>query len=294
MSQCLIQAVRPPHALATEGSHELHVVVAGDRERLPVFAHRHGEADHADAVRPAVAQVAEEDRPPARRMREPAAVAGAVAERVQQVRQFVQAAVHVADQVERPAVVAVATRVQRRPHELRRVDPLRLPQHEGVSEALFPQELQAAFHLPVLVANDPLREVAIGSPGVPFETNFHRREQHDRDGDRVVFAGQRDRLAGDLHGGCGWRRSPSTGPVSSGRRRGDTGRRRRPAWRTDRLRRPRPSRGTRRCSATSVGRKWAAAKVDLPAPVGPTRQTSDRSGSSIGISSPPRCRGRRG
>ena len=89
---------------------QLVVVVAHHREARPGRLARHRDPEHLRDARPAINQVADEDDAPAVRMAEDVIVAHLVAEQRDELPQLVDAAVDVADQVERAAVVARADR----------------------------------------------------------------------------------------------------------------------------------------------------------------------------------------
>ena len=111
LGQRLGQAVGDLDLPAAQGADQLVLVVAGHAERVARADHAHDQPQHARRVRPAVDQVADEDRAAVR-------VAGAgrpararpglidVAELGQQGLQLGGAAVDVADDVERPGLVA--------------------------------------------------------------------------------------------------------------------------------------------------------------------------------------------
>jgi len=101
----LPQPVRDLHVATLELAHKLCVVVAGQADRGAGGGHRHDEPQHARRVRPAIAVVADEDRPAAVGRRHKLTVDG-VAELAEQGDELVAAAVDVADDVERPVLGA--------------------------------------------------------------------------------------------------------------------------------------------------------------------------------------------
>ena len=64
----LFQAVFDLHLLAAEPAHELHIVVARDAERRSRRHHIANDAESIENMRSAIHKIAEEDRPPARRV----------------------------------------------------------------------------------------------------------------------------------------------------------------------------------------------------------------------------------
>ena len=112
-----VEPVRQLDVAALEVAHELVVVIADDGERLAALGHVHDDAQDVGRVRPAVDEVADEEcAAPFRRRGDRAPViarsfeAHRVAELAEQRDQLVGAAVHVADDVERPAHVAPVSR----------------------------------------------------------------------------------------------------------------------------------------------------------------------------------------
>jgi hypothetical protein len=108
-----IEPVRQLDGAALQVAHELVVVIADDGECLPAFGHVHDDTQHVRGVGPAVDQIADEKRSAASRRRGDGAPviarsfeAHRIAELAEQCDELVGAAVHVADDVERPAQVA--------------------------------------------------------------------------------------------------------------------------------------------------------------------------------------------
>ena len=128
--QRLGQPVRDLHVLAPQLAHQLHVVVAGHAERRSGLDHAHHQPQHVGNLRPAVHQVAEEDRlATLRRMvdaeiRSPSRSSTGRSRAAQQLAKLVEAAVDVADDVER-AVLVLAVVPQRLALDLAAVDLLR-------------------------------------------------------------------------------------------------------------------------------------------------------------------------
>ena len=96
---------------APEGAHQLVLVVAGDGDGVPGGRHPHGQPQDARGVRATVDEVTQEGHGAALRVDGVDGPAGAVpdevvAEASQQRLELGAAAVHVADDVERPMVIA--------------------------------------------------------------------------------------------------------------------------------------------------------------------------------------------
>ena len=178
------------HLLPLQRPRELHVVVAGQADRVAGGLHRHRQPQHRRRVRPAVAVVADEDRAaPARRLRGEAVVPDRVAELAEQRDQLGVAAVDVADHVE-GARLGAAIGPERRPSHLQRLDLLRRIQHPDPVEALAAELLRPALQLRALLAHDVLAELPIGP--LPVALHAHRLGQveDDRHREEVVLAGQ--------------------------------------------------------------------------------------------------------
>jgi hypothetical protein len=184
------QPVRPPHVAATQRPDQLVLVVARHRQRHPVGDHAHRQAQHSGRVRAAVDQVAEEHRGAPGRVvrgdRRPVGVPDQPpAQLVQQRGELTEAAVYIADQVERPGVPAQVV-VRRRPHDGGLLDLLGAGQHVHRAEPLGLELAQAAPQLTVL-APDHLR----AEPRAR-RAQLLRQVQHDRHRQHVVLAGQCD------------------------------------------------------------------------------------------------------
>ncbi len=183
------------------------LVVARDDERVAGRVHAHHQAQHAGAVGAAVDQVADEHRPPVLRRqgvdRAALLVAGdGVAEAAEQRQQLGQAAVHVADDVER-AVLGPPVGQQRLAHHLDLVDVV-AAQHVHAPEALAGEAAQRPPEQVVVAAHDPLAEVAVGTGRVAPHRLLDRHVEHDGHRQHVVGPRQLDqaaaRLAGDVGG----------------------------------------------------------------------------------------------
>jgi hypothetical protein len=162
-----------------------------DGQRAPALDHTHDELQDLGRGRPAVDEVAEEDG------LAPVGVAQrvVVAERAQQRRQLVEAAVDVADDVERPVLVPLVV-VQRLARDLDRVDLLHRLQHVRVAEALASEEAERAAHGALLVAHDVRPELAVRPQRVALVADARRHIEGDGHRERVVLAGDGDeRLA---------------------------------------------------------------------------------------------------
>src|SRR5439155_13227318 len=99
LRQRLFQAVRDLDVAAAQLAAELVIVVADDAQRLPRRDHVHDQAQHVRSARPAVHQVADEERPASPQM-PPDVFHRDVAELSQERGQLIETAVDVADEVE--------------------------------------------------------------------------------------------------------------------------------------------------------------------------------------------------
>ena len=210
LGQGLGQAVRDADLLAAQLAEQLHVVVARHAQGRPGGAHRPHDPQRVQHARPAVHQVAHEHRLPPLRM-----PPLDVAEQAQQRLQLVGAAVDIADDVERPAVVAL---VAPQAHALEGggVDGVGAFEAVDVGEALALQAAQRAAQLGALLPHDVRAEIAPGV--VPLLAGLLGHVQHDGHGQGVEAPGQLDeRLAGlGLHiGGVDDREFAASQPLGS-------------------------------------------------------------------------------
>ena len=141
---------------------QLDVVVPGHAQRGSGLRHRHHRLERVDDARPAVHEVADEDRLSACRVCPRAAVVPLVPELLQQLFELVAAAVNVADDVERPGL-ALAVVPERLPLDDGRIDFFLRLEHVDVPEAFASEAAQRAMQLAPLVANDVRTEVAVRS-----------------------------------------------------------------------------------------------------------------------------------
>ena len=172
---------------AQQPAAELLIVIAHHRLSAAIPGHAPHEAQTVDVSRTAIGQVADEQRLPPVRVRRPDRSLGAglerldhVAERLEQRREFVEAAVHVADDVERAAQVA-SVRPERLTNDLERLDLSRVAQHVHVAKAL---PLELADVLPErarLTHGDPAAPGAHRVVGVSRLAERGIEIEHDRD-----------------------------------------------------------------------------------------------------------------
>ena len=207
-----LKPVRDPHLPPAQGAEQLVLVVARHGESGTRRDHAHGEPEHAGGVRPAVHQVAEEDgaaAPGVRRVhRAPAIVSGQrVAELLKQGEQLGQAAVHVADHVERPGLVPQVAE-QLRPGDGRLREFGLGVQHVNGTEALALQVLDGLPQRRLLPPDHVRAEVAVWPLRVAGRADGRRQVEDDRDRQHVVLAGELDQRqprlrlhAGRVHDG---------------------------------------------------------------------------------------------
>lgn len=184
------QPVAAPHVASAQCPDQLHLVVAGDRQRHAIRNHPHGQPQHARGVRATVDQVTEEHRRPPGRVRGGHRSPGLVVDQPpaqldQQRAQLVEAAVHVADQVERPGELAPVV-VRAGPDDRRGIHLVRGGQYVHGPEPLGLELAHRASRLVALAADHGRAE-----PG-PGQAHRLRQVQHDRHRQHVVLPGQLD------------------------------------------------------------------------------------------------------
>ena len=180
-----------PDVFSAQRTQQLALVVAGYAQGGASLDHRDHRAEHASGIRAAVDQVTEEHRGPARRV-PPCAIRGRlIAERVQQISQFLVATVHVADDVERAMLVRPVS-PGRLAHDPRRVHLGRAAQHEHAPEAFPLQPPDRARQGRVLPRDHPGTEVPVGTRRVPLDAGSRRDVEHDCHRQHMLLAGQRD------------------------------------------------------------------------------------------------------
>ena len=197
--QRLLQSVVQLHVPAAQLAPQLVVVVSGQADGGPGSDRVHHQAQAAGALRPAIHQVAEKDQPPAIRVGHPIATARrrlpafhGIAELAQQRVQLGEAAVQIADDVERP-VVRTAIGLQRLPFDDGRVDVLR--RLEAVfAESLAAQPAQRVSQQLALIADHPPADRAVAARQIAFLADPFRDVERQRHRHRVALAGDRDKL----------------------------------------------------------------------------------------------------
>ena len=166
----------------------------------PGLDHRHDDAERVGCLGAAIDEIAEEDHAAAgwcgdaHGFARARAIPGdAIAELAEQDLELVGAAVHVADDVERPFDVA---RVGPQPGTLHggSIDLLRRAQLVDVAESLLVEAIDVAFERAQLVADDVRAELAVGAQLVALMRDLLARVDDDGDGHRMVALGQPDQL----------------------------------------------------------------------------------------------------
>ncbi len=194
LCQRLGEPVAHLHVPPAQRPQQLVLVVAGHAECVARASHPHDQAQHAGRVLAAVDEVADEDRPPARRVRcghrPPGLVPpDRVAEERQQLLQFRPAAVHVADHVERAGLVAPVV-VQPGPDDLRGGDLLHTAQRVHAAEPLALQAPQAAPQLVMLAPDHLGAEVPVRPASVALDARLIGNVEHDGYWKHVMLARQ--------------------------------------------------------------------------------------------------------
>ena len=197
LGESFSQTVAGGHLGPLEGPGELDLVVAGHHEGMAGGDHTHGEAQDGRGGRTAVDQIADEKRPAAMAVDGVGAVrADQVAEPVEKFGQLVVAAVDVADDVERPAVIPPVG-PQRDPLDDGAVDLVDTVEDPIAIETLAAEVAEAAAQLGLLVAQHVGAEVPLGPGGVALRADRFGDVEDDGDGENVVALGQGDQaLAG--------------------------------------------------------------------------------------------------
>ncbi len=182
--------MRELHTAALQHAHQLYIVVARNADRLPCLHHPHHQPQHIGSRRPAVYQIADERQAPPlwRRYRKPALLAlCGVAEFRHQLQQFIQASVHIANNVERPMIIAAIV-PKRLPLDHSRVRFFRRTDPEHVPEALALQSAKRSPHLVQLVPHHMRPKLPVGPVRVAVVTQLLRHIEHDRHRKAVILA----------------------------------------------------------------------------------------------------------
>ncbi len=192
------QAVGDLHILAPELPHELQVVVAWYAQRCAMDHHVPHQAYGLEDPGAAVHEIAQEDSPAALGMDEGpvaperivAVQAGLhVAEASEQTLQLFAAAVHIADDVKRAALVSLVV-PQRNALNDRRLDLLGRLEHEHVPEALMMEPSQRPSELRLLVADDVGTKLPVRPISVPFLTDLFGQVKNNGHRQAVIMPGQ--------------------------------------------------------------------------------------------------------
>ena len=189
LRQRLGQPVAHLDVAAAQRAQQLGLVVARHAQGGPRGHHLHHRAQHAGRVGAAVGQVAEEHRGPSRRVAAHPAGVRPVAELVQQRVQLRQAAVHVADDVERP-VQARLVAPGRLAHDLRAVHLGHPAELEHPAESFPLQPAHRPGQRRVLAPDHPRAERPVRARRVPLDTDLLGHVEDDRHRQHVVLPGQ--------------------------------------------------------------------------------------------------------
>ena len=184
MLQGFGEAVFRLDVLAAEGADELRVMVAGYAERRAGLDHAHDQAQRVGGLRAAVHEVAQEDHAPALRRfhlepRRP--FRNSVAELLEELDKLIEAAVHVADNVEWSRIVP-AVGPQPATLDGRRRDLLGRGEDGDVPEAFALEAFQGAAELAALVADDVRAEVPVRALPVALVAELLGEVEDDGDG----------------------------------------------------------------------------------------------------------------
>ena len=194
----LFQAVVDGNLLPAEFALQFQVVVAGHAPGYAVLHHAHDQAEHPGRIRPAVDQVAQENRLSALRVADlPTEVpfplryaAEYVPKFLEQGHGFPEAAVDVTDDVEGPVDVLLVV-VQFIPPDLRDGRHFfRAIEYVDFAKPFFSEAPQRTLKLQVLVPQNVATEVAVRTTGVAFRADVLRKIEDDGSRENVVFLGQ--------------------------------------------------------------------------------------------------------
>ena len=137
LGQRLGQPVGDLHILALELAHQLLVMVARHAKGRAIRHHTHDQLEHSGDRRSTIDQVTQEDGPATGRRLGGDCTAGfayGIAKLLQQGDQFVEAAVHIADDVKRPVLV-LQVGPKRLPLDRHRLDLTRRSHHVDIAES---------------------------------------------------------------------------------------------------------------------------------------------------------------
>ena len=171
-----VEPVRDGDVAPFELPLQLDVVVAGHAEGGAGLRHRHHRLQGVDDAWPAVHEVADEDGLSACRVCPRTAVVPLVPELLQQLFELVAAAVHVADDVERPGL-ALAVVPERLPLDDGRIDFFLRLEHVDVAKAFASEAAQRTMQLAPLVPNDVRAEVAVRPRTIAFVADAFRQSR---------------------------------------------------------------------------------------------------------------------
>src|SRR5258706_1775701 len=186
--------MRDLHVLSAQLLQELHIVIAGDTKGSTSGHHRHDKSQRFGNLWPTVDQVADEDRFATVRRRHVElvpALLNRIAEMRQQAEQFVQAAVHVADDVERsmlmPQVVPERLTLDDKTFEI-----FRLLKDVKVPKSFSLQATQRTPHLLRLITDNMRPEIAVGTCAIALLAKLLGEVENEGHGQDVILARQRD------------------------------------------------------------------------------------------------------
>jgi len=172
------------------GPHELDVVVARYAQRAAFLRAVDDKPNNLGHPGSAIDEVADEEHPSALRMGPRAGGAGVgISQFVQKGGQLVVAAVHVTDNVKRPAVMTAVV-PERGALDGRSFDRIGGIEHEYVAEALALQTAERASKLGILLTHHVRTERAVGPLAIAFVAEIVRQTEDDGDRQAVVLPGE--------------------------------------------------------------------------------------------------------
>ena len=195
--------MRSLHVFAAQVAIKLRLVVARDHQRRARIHHALGQQQAVDRARPTVHQVAQEDRPTRLVARHALGVVH-VAKAIKEHAELVVATMHIADDVEGPALLP-RIRIDLGALKLRRRNARLAVEHIDIAKAFFAERetsqpslhgihapAQAATKRPVLRDHPAAAALTTLALGIVPKANFDAHIEHDGHRDDVIATRQRE------------------------------------------------------------------------------------------------------
>ena len=114
-----------------------------------------------------------------------------ISELSEQLHEFIEAPMNIADDVERPVLVA-EVRPERLPLDLHRLHLLRRVEHIDVAKTFALKATNGPAHLLMLLPHDMSAEIAVRPAAIPLAAQLLRQPKDDSDRHCVIFTGDRN------------------------------------------------------------------------------------------------------